>query len=237
MAGREVRYTFEGTEFVGWLAEPQTDAPRPGVLVCHEGPGMTDHPRWRAERLADELGVVAFALDYWGGGVPLPAAEVGEALGRVIADPRLARPRAEAGLAQLLAHPLVDPARVAAMGYCFGGTMAIDLARGGAPLVGAVGFHSGLKHPEPADARLTARVLAMIGADDPIVTAADRLAWEAEMTAAGVDWQLHVYGGVVHSFTNRNSDRDGFRYHEAADRRSWATMCQFFHECLGTPRI
>lgn len=235
MAGREVRYEFDGVTYAGWLAEPAGDSPRPGVLLCHEGPGMTDHPRRRADRLADELGVVAFALDYWGGGVPLPPAEVGDRLGPFIADPRLARPLALAGLAQLLAHPRLDPQRVAAIGYCFGGSMAIDLARSGAPVTCVVGFHSGLKHPEPAAERFTAKVLAIIGADDPIIPPADRRAWEAEMTAAGVDWQLLVYGGAAHSFTNRQADRDGFRYNERADHRSWEAMCQFFHENLGTP--
>lgn len=112
--------------------------------------------------------------------------------------------------------------------------MAIDLARSGAPIVAAVGFHSGLKHPEPADARLTAKVLAMIGADDPIIPAEHRAAWEAEMSAAGVDWQLHVYGGAAHSFTNRDANRDGFRYHAIADQRSWETMRAFFAEVLDT---
>lgn len=113
--------------------------------------------------------------------------------------------------------------------------MAIDLARSGAPVTCVVGFHSGLKHPEPAAERFTAKVLAIIGADDPIIPPADRRAWEAEMTAAGVDWQLLVYGGAAHSFTNRQADRDGFRYNERADHRSWEAMCQFFHENLGTP--
>ena len=236
--GRDVEYVHDGVTYVGYLAEPAGAAEAgspgvPGVLVCHEGPGLTDHPRWRADRLADEFGCIAFALDYWGGGKALPADQVGAKLGPRIADPSTSRDIAMAGLAQLLAVPGVDPRRVAAIGYCFGGSMAIDLARAGAPIVAAVGFHSGLAHPQRADHRLRAKVLAMIGADDPIVSTEHRLAFEQEMSAAGVDWQLHVYGGAAHSFTNPNADRDGYRYHEPSDRRSWASMAELFGEVFG----
>ncbi len=233
MHAEDVAYTFDGTEYVGHLALPDGDDLRPGVLVCHEGPGMTEHPKWRARRLADELGVVAFALDYWGGGRALTDAEVESRMRPAIADPSTRRAIGMAGLDQLLAQPRLDRSRVAAIGYCFGGSLAIDLARGGAPLAGVVGFHSGLRSPNKADANFTAKALVLIGADDPIITADDRVAWEAEMTAAGVDWQMHVYAGAAHSFTNANANRDGFRYDARADRRSWESMTQFFHECLG----
>ncbi len=228
--GRDVEYTVDGQRYVGYLAEPAGTGARPGVLICHEGPGLTDHPRRRADRLAEEFGYVAFALDYWGDGQPLPADQVGARLGAFITDPSLARPRALAGLDQLLASDRVDPQRVAAMGYCFGGSMAIDLARGGAPIVAAIGFHSGLAHPHAADGRLTAKLLVMIGVLDPIIPPAQRAAFEAEMNAAGIDWQMVLYSGAAHSFTNRNADRDGYRFHEPSDRRSWRAMADFLAE-------
>ena len=236
MQASPLEYTFDGTRYVGHLALPDGDDPRPGVLVCHEGPGMTDHPRRRAERLAAELGVIAFALDYWGGGQPLGEDERAQRLGAAIADPSSMRPVAMAGLEQLLAQPRLDRDRVAAIGYCFGGSMAIDLARGGAPLCCVVGFHSGLGHPHPATAELRAAVLVLLGADDPIITADDRAAWIREMDEAGVEWQMHVYSGTGHSFTNRAAHRGGYRFHERSDRRSWEAMCDYFAEQLGTPR-
>lgn len=233
---RDVEYWHEGVRYVGHLAVPEGDDLRPAVLVCHEGPGMTEHPRHRARRLARELGYVAFALDYWGDGAPLPVAKVADRLGWIMSNPEITRRRARAGLDVLLAHPRADRSRVGAMGYCFGGTMALELARDGAPVHATVGFHSGLASARPADAaQIIGKVLVCIGVDDPIIPAAQRAAFEAEMNAAGVDWQMLLHGGAGHSFTNRNADgsRPGFVYHEPSDRRSWAAMCGFFGEVLG----
>lgn len=232
----DIEYTIDGARYVGHLAVPDGEGLRPAVLVCHEGPGITDHPRWRARRLAEELGYVAFALDYWGGGQPLPADEVMTKLGGLMADPATTRHRAQAGLDVLLAHPRADHSRVGVMGYCFGGTMALELARAGAPVQAIVGFHSGLANANPADSsNITGKVLVCLGVDDPIIPRAMRSAWEDEMNAAGVDWQMHLYSGAGHSFTNRSADgsRPGFQYHEPSDRRSWQAMTDFFLEVLG----
>ena len=194
---------------------------------------MTEHVRHRARRLARELGYVAFALDYWGNGEPLPAADVPAKLGGLMADQATTRRRARTGLDILLAHPRADRARVGAMGYCFGGTMSLELGRDGAPIDAIVGFHSGLSNPQPGSAaNISGKVLVCIGVDDPIIPSTQRAAFEDEMNAAGVDWQMLLHSGAGHSFTNRLADgsRPGFKYHEPSDLRSWRAMAGHFAE-------
>ncbi len=233
MHSEEIEYHIDGVRYLGHMAVPDGDDPRPAVLVCHEGPGMTAHSRHRADRLAAELGYVAFALDYWGDGQPLPADEVMPKIGALMADQAETRRRATTALDLLLAHPRADRSRVGAMGYCFGGTMALELGRDGAPVHAIVGFHSGLANATPADAaNITGKVLVCIGVDDPIIPPAQRQAFEDEMNAAGVDWQMLLHSGAGHSFTNRLADgsRPGFQYHEASDLRSWRAMAAHFDE-------
>jgi dienelactone hydrolase len=236
MQSEQIEYHIDGVRYLGHLAVPDGDDVRPAVLVCHEGPGMTDHPRHRADRLAAELGYVAFALDYWGDGSPLPADEVPAKLGGLMADQATTRRRARAGLDLLLAHPRADHAHVGAMGYCFGGTMALELGRDGAPVHAIVGFHSGLANATPADAaNITGKVLVCLGVDDPIIPLSQRATFEDEMNAAGVDWQMVLYSGAGHSFTNKLADgsRPGFQYHEPSDLRSWGAMAAHFREVFG----
>jgi dienelactone hydrolase len=145
------------------------------------------------------------------------------------------RARVAAGLEALKANALVNPAKVVAMGYCFGGTAVLELARGGAEVAGVVSFHGGLDTPTPEDAKnIRAKVLVLHGADDPLVPAAQVAAFEQEMRQGGVDWQLIAYGGAVHGFTNPASGDDpggrGVAYNAVADARSWAAMRQFFAE-------
>jgi dienelactone hydrolase len=239
-ATRDITYEADGRSMVGTLALPdgtETDT-RPGVLVCHEGPGLDDHARARATRLADELGYVAFALDYHGEGKPIGDREQMMArIGELRGDPARNWAVGAAGLDVLRAEPRTDPDRVAAIGYCFGGTLALELARGGADLKAVVGFHSGLSTVQPENARnITGKVLALIGADDPMVDIDERRAFEEEMRAGGVDWQLVAYGGAVHSFTNPRAsmvDIPGIAYNEATDRRSWQAMVDLFSEVFG----
>ena len=142
--------------------------------------------------------------------------------------------RAQAGLAVLQKHELTDPKQVAAIGYCFGGTTVIELARSGADIAGVVSFHGGLDSLHPEDARnIKCKLLVLHGADDPFVPAKDLAAFEDEMRQAKVDWQLVKYGGAVHSFTDWNAGDNpgqGAAYNERADRRSWEAMKQFFAE-------
>jgi dienelactone hydrolase len=188
----------------------------------------------RVEKLA-EAGYVALAIDMYGQGIrPKTPEECGKQAGIYRGDRALMRARARAGLDELLKNPLVDPSRVAAIGYCFGGGVALELARSGAPLAGVVSFHGNLDTPNPDDARqIKGKILVCHGADDPFVTAEQVTAFEKEMRDAKVDWQLIKYGNAVHSFTRPDSGDDpskGAAYNAAADRRSWAAMLAFFGE-------
>ena len=237
MHTEEISYEVEGTTMIGHLALPDGDDVRPCVLVCHEGPGMSDHARSRADRLA-ALGYVAFALDYHGGGTVLT--DRAEMMGRISAwlgDPTQTRVRVRAGLAILLAQPRADATRLGAIGFCFGGTMCLELARSGADVKAVVGFHSGLGTARPEDAsNISGKILVCIGADDPMIPEAQRAAFQDEMRAANVDWRLNLYGGAVHSFTNEGADAMGIaaiKYHKPTDERSWRAMLDLFDEALG----
>ena len=233
-----ISYAADGLEFTGYLGDGSNGGRVPGILVIHEGGGLGRHTRERAARLA-ELGFVAFAMDLFGE-TDLSLERAQQIAKALRADIAGLRGRCRAALEVVAAQPGTDPARLAAIGYCFGGAAAIELARDGADLAAVVGFHSGfIDSPPPADDRaIKASLLISQGADDPVVTADQRDAFLRRMTAAGVDWQLHLYGGVGHSFTNRNIDAwgfPGFAYHEAADRRAWAAMLGLFEEVWGAP--
>ncbi len=207
---------------------------RPAVLIVHQWMGLTDYEKKRAEMLA-QLGYNVFALDIYGKGIrPQDTKEAGALAGKYKGDRELLRRRANAGLAVLKKHELTDPQRVAAIGYCFGGTTVIELARSGADIAGVVSFHGALDSPKPEDGKnIKCRVLALHGADDPFVPAKDVTAWENEMREAHVDWQLVKFGGAVHSFTQWNAGNDnskGAAYNEKADQRSWEDMKEFFGE-------
>ena len=207
---------------------------RPAVLVIHQWKGLGDYEKKRAEMLA-RLGYNVFAVDIYGKGVrPQTPSEAGAEAAKYRNDRALLRARVRAGLDVLAKHELTDPKRIAAIGYCFGGTAVLELARSGADIGGVVSFHGGLSSPTPGDARnIKAKVLALHGADDPNVPPKEVAAFEEEMRQAGVDWQLVAYGGAVHSFTDRDAGNDnakGAAYNERADRRSWEAMKQFFAE-------
>ena len=230
----EISYLVDGVTMIGHLAVPDAPGTYPAVLVNHEGPGIDDHAKGRANRLAD-LGYVAFALDYHGSGQRLAdRGEMMARLGALMGDPERTRALGRAGLDVLLAQPQVDPSRVASIGYCFGGTMALELARGGTNLLAVVGFHSGLSTARPQDAAsITAKVLVCIGSEDPMIPAAQRADFEAEMRAGNVDWRMNIYGGAVHSFTNPNASAagiPGIAYDKLTDERSWRAMLDFFTE-------
>jgi len=232
----DIEYQADGRRLVGHLAvDDSSPDRRPAVLVCHEGGGLAAHTKVVAERLA-ELGYAAFVLDYMGDGQPLPTDEATERLGALMKDPLRTRELGQAGLDVLLAQQWTDPDRIAAIGYCFGGTMSLELARGGVPLAAVVGFHSGLATSRPQDARnISGSVLVCIGTEDPYVPPEQRAAFEEEMRAAGVDWRMNLYGGQVHGFTNPSADgsREGLRYHRETDERSWRAMLDLFAEKFG----
>jgi dienelactone hydrolase len=231
MTTQDVPYTFEGVSLQGYLAyEPVVGRQRPGVLVVHDAGGLSENMKAKTRRLA-ELGYVAFALDLFGGGQP-----VADGMRRIqeIA-PNLERWRglAKAGLATLAAQPQVDPTRLAAVGYCFGGTTVYELARSGADLKAVVGFHSGLAPSSGESRNIKGKVLALIGADDPLIPPEARIGFEKEMRDGQVDWQMNVYGNTGHSFTNPGANalnRPGFAYEPKSDARSWAEMRRLFDE-------
>jgi dienelactone hydrolase len=230
----DITYAFDGLELIGELSyDDSTQDRRPAVLVCHEGNGLTDHAKERARRLAG-LGYVAFALDYYGGGKPIPPEDLNTRFSELAGDPLRTRGIATAGLDQLLACQYADPARVASIGFCFGGTMSLELGRGGTDLKAIVGFHSGLGTSRPEDAsNIKAKVLVCIGTEDPFVPPEQRAEFEAEMRAGGVDWQMNLHGGAVHSFTNQAADAMGnpaLKYDATADARSWQAMLGLFGE-------
>ncbi len=207
---------------------------RPGVLVVHQWMGLTDYEKHRAEMLA-RLGYVAFCADIYGKGVhPQNTAEAGAQAGKYKNDRQLLRARVNAGLDALRQQPLADPDRIAAIGYCFGGTTVLELARSGADIGGVVCFHGGLDAPNPDDGKnIKCKVLVCHGADDPFSSPQDIAALEDEMRKGGVDWQLIKYGGAVPSFTQPmagNDNSKGAAYNEKADKRSWEAMKQFFAE-------
>ncbi|MDE3067290.1 MAG: dienelactone hydrolase family protein [Verrucomicrobiota bacterium] len=226
--------TLEG--HVVW--DDSVQGKRPGVLVVHQWQGVSDYERKRAQMLA-QLGCVAFCADIYGKGVrPQTTAEAAAQAGKYRSgDRQLLRARVNAGLDALRRQPLADPRRLAAIGYCFGGTTVLELARSGADLAGVVSFHGGLDSPNPADGRnIRCKVLVLAGADDPFQKPEDLAAFQNEMRAAKVDWQLVFYGGAVHSFTDWGMDGkalQGAAYHERADRRSWEAMKLFFAEIFG----
>ena len=235
MKTQDIEYQIDGKKFIGYLADGSNGNKTAGVLVAHEGGGMTEHPKARARKLAD-LGYVAFAMDTFGE-VITSREQAMATLGALTSDLPTLRKRARTALDLLKAQANVDPSRTAAIGFCFGGTTVLELARSGAAVGCVVGFHAGLATSAPQDAKnIACKVLVCIGADDPIVPPAQRDAFVTEMTEGGADWQMVVYGGAGHSFTNVEVDAmnlPGFAYHKATDDRSWQAMRNLFDEAIG----
>ena len=231
---KTVEYQQGDTTLEGYLAyDDSFTGRRPGVLVVHQWMGLTDYEQNRAVMLAN-LGYVAFCADIYGKGVrPQNYQDAGAEATKYKTNRALLRLRVNAGLAKLKQNELVDTNRIAAIGYCFGGTTVIELARSGAALNGIVSFHGGLDSPAPTDGKnIQCKVLVCHGADDPFEKPEDLAAFESEMRAANVDWRLIMYGGAVHSFTQPMADGSmpGAKYNERADKRSWQDMKQFFAE-------
>lgn len=210
---------------------------RPGILVMPEALGLGEHAREKARRLV-QLGYVALAGDPYGNGLEVQTIQ--EAMGHatpLFENASKLRKRGRAALDKLASLPQVDANRLAAIGFCMGGTFALELARDGAPLKGAVGFHAGLQTQRPAAAgQIKTKILVCTGADDGLIPPAQVNAFADEMTKAGADWQIITYGGTKHSFTNPDADRHGMPaigYKKLSDQRSWKAMAAFFEEIFG----
>ena len=231
---KTIEYKQGDTTLEGYLAyDDSFSGKRPGVLIVHQWMGLTDYEENRAAMLAN-LGYVAFCADIYGKGIrPQNYKDAGAEASKYKTDRALLRLRVNVGLDELKKCELVDTQRVAAIGYCFGGTTVIELARSGAELNGIVSFHGGLDSPTPADGKnIKCKVLVCHGADDPFEKAEDLAAFKKEMRDADVDWRLIKYGGAVHSFTQpmANGSLPGAKYNARADKRSWTDMKSFFAE-------
>jgi dienelactone hydrolase len=232
MRDETVTYDADGVTLKSRLFYKERGGTRPAVLVFPEAFGLSDHALSRAQRLA-EMGYVSLACDIHGNGRLLKQLDEAVGLLKPLYDDRKRmRARGLAALELLARRKEVDPQRVASIGFCFGGTMSLELARGGADIKAVVGFHSGLATNAPSLRPIPSRILVCIGADDPFIAPSERTAFDAEMREAGADWQMHLYGGTVHSFTNREADGRGrpeaMRYSPEADARSWAAMHELF---------
>ncbi|MCB2144998.1 MAG: dienelactone hydrolase family protein [Deltaproteobacteria bacterium] len=239
VVSQSIAYTEDGVSLEGYLAYDDTVSGKaPGILVVHEWWGLNDYVRSRAEQLA-RMGYVAFALDMYGKGKSTEHPDQAAAWMKAInANMDQWLKRAMAGLDVLKKQPRVDTRRMAAIGYCFGGATVQVLAYGGADLKGVVSFHGSLIPPSAEQAGRTtqAKILICHGAQDPMNTPEAMTAYVNAMNASTIDWQLIVYGGARHSFTNPDADKRSMAalaYSPSADRRSWQQMTNFFNEVLG----
>jgi dienelactone hydrolase len=225
-----ISYRDGDTVLRGVFVEPPGAAATAGVLLVHGGAGLDDHAREQAERVA-AFGYVVFACDMFGDGVRGDRERTMATIGALVADPDRLCARAIAGLAVLTAHPRVD-GRAAAVGYCFGGTTVLEMARAGAPVAGVASVHGGLRRRRPGPvAPIAARVLACHGGADPHVPPAEVAAFVDEMTAAAADWQLCAYRGAAHGFTHRQPGRaPGVAFDPVADARSASALRLFLAE-------
>jgi dienelactone hydrolase len=230
-----VFYKQDTTNLEGLLVYNSTiKGHRPGILLAPDWMGISENAKLQAEKTA-KLGYVVFIADIYGIGIrPKDAKEAGTQASIYKADRTLMRARANAALEQLVKSNKVDTTKIAAIGYCFGGGVVLELARSGANLDGIIVFHGSLDTPHPEDARrIRAKVLVLHGADDPYVPAKDVQAFTEEMKRGGVDWILTQYGSAVHAFTNQSAGNDpskGAAYNENADRRSWESALAFLRE-------
>ena len=238
MLTRDVSYRDQAANLRGFLAyEEMAPGRRPGVLVIHEGLGLNEHAMQRARRLAG-LGYVALAADMFGDRRQArDLQEARELMGELRDDPAKLRARARAALATLASLRQVDAERLAAVGFCFGGSAALELARDGAALRAVVSLHGGLTTKAPATpGQVRASILVCTGADDPLAPSEQVIAFQQEMRAAKVeDWQVISYGNTRHGFTNPAADGSilpAAHYHARSDRRAWSAMQLFLAEVV-----
>lgn len=235
LAADSLHYSHGGTELIGYLVARE-DTTRPGVLLIHDAFGVSDAMKATAHRIA-KLGYSVLLVDLWGAGrIPTGEQEVGPLIGSLVADRESWVGRVQAGLDALRAHPGVAGGPVTAVGYCFGGSSALEFLRHGGELDGVVSFHGGLDTigTDWSAAHPGAKVLVLTGAEDPMAPRDALNALEDGLTAAGIDWEVSVYGDTRHAFTNPHADRAGrpeiIAYNARADRRSWDAFTRFLEE-------
>lgn len=235
---KKIAYKHGNAEYQGFLAwDDSIQGPRPGVLVVHEWWGLNDYARHRAEQLA-KLGYVAFAADMYGGGkTAAHPKEAGEMAGKVRANVEEWRQRALAALDVLKAQPQCDRTKLAAIGYCFGGSTVLQMALAGADLKAVVSFHGALPAPTPAEVKqVKAAILVCHGADDTFISGDAIKAFRDALDKGGVKYEFIAYPGARHSFTVPDADKHGIagiKYDKAADEDSWKRMQKLFAEKFG----
>ena len=237
LAGTEVTYTADTTEMHGYLVYDQRmEGKRPGILVVHEWWGHNEYSRERAEMLA-ELGYTALAVDMYGDGKQAAHPdEAGKFSGMVMQHPEAAMARFDAAMEVLRTHETVDPDQMAAIGYCFGGSVVLTMANAGKDLDAVAAFHSGVMLPVMPGKDLKAKVLVCNGADDPFINAAEVESYKRAMDSVGADYSYISYEGARHSFTSKAADSLGqkfdlpLEYQEKADRESWIALQNLLNE-------
>ncbi len=234
MITKHIDYQDGNTALEGYLAYNESDAPKPAVLVAHDWSGRREFACKAAERVA-AMGYVGFALDMYGKGIFGADGDVegnSALMNPYFTDRTLLRQRISAALNAVRQLPQVEPTRIAAIGYCFGGLCVLELARSGADVQGVVSIHGIFAPGNVANEKITAKVLCLHGHDDPMVPPEQVLAFETEMNQAGVDWQIHVYGGTMHAFTNpmANNPDFGTVYKEVAANRAYQSITNFLNE-------
>ena len=235
--GEEVTYSTESTEMKGYIAyDENMEGKRPGVLVVHEWWGHNDYVRERADMLA-ELGYVAIAVDMYGDGKQAAHPEdAGKFSGQVFANLDEAKARFDAAIEALKANPNVEPNQMAAIGYCFGGSVVLSMANSGYDLDAVAAFHAGLQLPIPPSKNIKAQILVAHGADDPFVPAESVAAYRAAMDSVGANYKFVAYDGSVHAFTSPEATALGeefdlpLMYNEDADKASWNELMRLFEE-------
>ncbi|TCS71733.1 dienelactone hydrolase [Sulfuritortus calidifontis] len=237
----EVTYSQNGTTLKGYIAyDDKIKGKRPGVLVVHEWWGHNDYARKRARMLA-EMGYLALAVDMYGDGKTANHPDDAKKfMMAVTGNMDTLKARFDAGLKYLRGSRIVEPDNIAALGYCFGGAVVLNMARAGTDLKGVVSYHGSLGTATPAEpGKVKARVAVFTGADDPMIPADQVAAFKAEMDKAGVNYKVTVYPGAKHSFTNPDADKYGqqfnmpLAYDAAADKDSWAQTDAFLKEVFG----
>jgi dienelactone hydrolase len=240
--GQPVAYKSPSAQLEGYLSSPQvgdkdTSIKRPAVIIVHDWMGLSDFQKQKADELAKN-GFVAFAADIYGKNVrPKDQKEAGEFASKYKDNRSLLRERIGAAYDVVKNQPNVDPQKIVVMGYCFGGTTALELARSGAQLAGTVSFHGGLNTPTPQDAKnIKGTVLALHGADDPWVPANEVAAFKKEMAEAKVPLTFVAYPGAVHAFTlpaAGNDNSKGAAYNADADKKSWIEFMKYLKKTTG----
>lgn len=239
--GREVSYSANGTTLKGYVAwDDAVKGKRPGILVIHEWWGHNEYARKRARMLA-EHGYTALAVDMYGDGKQAHHPDdAGKFASEVTKNAALAKARFDAALELVKQDKTVDANNIAAIGYCFGGTVALNMARSGEPLKAVLSFHGGLGTEHPAEAgKVQARIASFTGEEDPMIPATQVAAFRQEMEKAGVNYKVVTYPGAKHAFTNPDADKYGqefklpLAYNAAADAASWDEGLAFLHDAFG----